>query len=174
MSDVFSVPVTIRGYECTKGAVVGLPQILSLCEHCRWEWILEPDFGLVEQLHEGHFFVVHRATLGLVRTFGIGTKLTVRAILREVGRVNCVVEQDLVRDDGVLLARAYIDAIWIAPSGRMARVPDHVRRATTEAPLPSRSDLPLAPGREGSFLAPPEVGFTPELDTTVFTDVPEG
>jgi len=172
MDDVFSVPVTIRGYECTTGAVVGLPQILSLCEHCRWEWILEPGFGLVELLHEGHFFVVHRATLGVVRTFGIGTRLSVRAILREVGRVNCLVEQDLVRDDGVLLARAFIDAIWIGPGGRMARVPEHVRRATTAAPLPSRTDVPLDPGREGSFLAPPERGFAPTLDDTVFREVP--
>ncbi len=172
MRDVFSVPATIRGYECSSGAVVGLPQILSLLEHCRWEWILEPDFGLVDQLHEGHFFVVHRATLGLVRTFGIGTKLGVRAVLREVGRVNCLVEQDLVRDDGVLLARAFVDAIWIAPSGRMARVPDHVRASTTDTPLASRTDVPLDPGREGSFLAPPEHAFVPRLDTTVQREIP--
>ncbi|MEN0062388.1 MAG: acyl-CoA thioesterase [Myxococcota bacterium] len=172
MDDVFSVPVTIRGYECTQGAVVGLPQILSLCEHCRWEWILEPRFGLVEPLHEGHFFVVHRATLGVVRTFGIGTKLVVRAILREVGRVNCIVEQDLLREDGVLLARAFINAIWIAPSGRMARVPNHVREATTDAPLPSRTDVPADAGRPGSFLSPPEQRFEPTLDDTVFRDVP--
>ena len=173
MNDVFSVPATIRGYECARGAIVGLPQILSLCEHCRWEWILDPDFGLVELLHEGHFFVVHRATLGLVRTFGIGTKLTIRAALRKVGRVQCTVEQDLVREDGVLLARAFIDAVWIGPSGRMARVPEHLRGATTDVPLSSLTDVPLDPGREGSFLSPPERGFVPALDDTMFRDVPD-
>lgn len=173
MDDFFSVSATIRGYECAQGAVVGLPQILSLCEHCRWEWILEPKLGLVDQLHEGHFFVVHRATLGIVRTFGIGTRLSVRATLREVGRVNCLVEQDLVREDGVLLAKAIVNAIWIGPSGRMVRVPDLVREGVTTAPLPSRIDAPLNPGQPGSFLAPPERVFAPSLDTTVFTEVPD-
>lgn len=173
MNHVFSVPVTIRGYECRQGAVVGLPQVLSLLEHCRWEWILAPSLGLVEALHEGHFFVVHRATVGLCRTFGIGTELSVRAVLRKVGRVNCYVEQDLVRADGVRLARAFINAIWIGPDGRMKRVPEPVRHAPTDLVLAATEDAPLGSGVPGSFLDPPEQRFAVTLDETVYTEVPE-
>ena len=170
MSHVFATSLTVRGYECGAGAVVALPTVLSHLEHCRWLWILEPRFGLVDLLREGHFFVVHRATLGLARTYGMGTSLTVRAALRRVGRVNCEVEQDLVRDDGVLLARARLDVIWLGPEGRMRRVPDLVRAGVTDEPMEAR----VAPPTGGSgFLAPPQHVFEPELARLVARDVPE-
>ena len=172
MSQVFSVPVRVRGYECTHDRTVGIATILSFMEHCRWEWILVPELGLVEGLHTGHFFVVHRQTVAITRTFGIGTQLRVRAALRKVGRVQCQVEQDLVRDDGVLLAKAHITAVWLGPTGRMTRLPDTTRIAVTDEPLPSR-DAPSSAGREGSFLSPPERSLPLVLDRHVTADIPE-
>jgi len=172
MSHVFSVPVRVRGYECTHDRTVGLPKILSFMEHCRWEWIRVPELGLVEGLHTGHFFVVHRQTVALARTFGIGTELRVRAALRKVGRVQCEVEQDLVRDDGVLLAKAHITAVWIGPTGRMARLPDATRIAITDEPLQAH-DAPDVPDREGSFLSPAQTTLPVILDRHVTRDIPE-
>jgi len=172
MSQIFSVPVRVRGYECTNDRTVGLPTILSYMEHCRWEWIGVPELGLVDGLHTGHFFVVHRQTIALARTFGIGTELRVRAALREVGRVQCHVEQDLVRADGVRLAAARISAVWIGPTGRMARLPDATRTAITDEPLEGH-DAPDTAGRSDSFLEPPQRTLPVVLDRLVTSDIPE-
>lgn len=172
MSSTFEVPLVVRGYEATNDRTVALPTVLSYMEHCRWEWILLPELGLVEGLHTGHFFVVHRQTVALTRTFGIGTRLQVRAALRSVGRVQCHVEQDLVRDDGVLLAKAHIQAIWLGPNGRMSRLPDPVRAHVTDAPMDART-APDSSGREGSFLSPPERTLPMHLERYVERDVPD-
>jgi acyl-CoA thioesterase FadM len=172
MSKVFGVDLRVRGYEATHDRTVGLPQVLSYMEHCRWEWILDPSLGLAEGLHTGHFFVVHRQTVALARTFGIGTRARVRAALRKVGRVQCDVEQDVVRDDGVLLARAHITAIWLGPSGRMVRLPDAVREGVTDEPLAS-TVADDAPGRPDSFLSPPERTLPVQLPRLVEREVPD-
>ena len=171
MSHVFSTDLVVRGYECSTRRTVGLPTVLSYLEHARWLWILEPDLGLVDELHRGSFFVVHRATLALARGFGLGTALTVRAALRSVGRVTCEVEQDLVRSDGVLLARAALTAVWLGPDGSLRRVPEITRRAVTDEPL-AAVEAPASPGREGSFLAPPEWVSDPVVERLVVREVP--
>jgi acyl-CoA thioesterase FadM len=171
MSHVYSTDLVVRGYECSTRRTVGLPTVLSYLEHARWLWILEPDLGLLDELHRGSFFVVHRATLSLARGFGLGTALTVRAALRSVGRVTCEVEQDLVRDDGVLLARAQVTAVWLGPDFGLRRVPDVTRRAVTDEPL-TAVVAPASPGR-GSFLGPPEWVADAVVERVVARDVPE-
>lgn len=167
---MFGVDLAVRGYECGPDGTVGLPAVLSYCEHARWRWILEPHLGLLDELRAGSFFVVHRATLCLERSFGIGTQLTVRAALRSVGRVTCEVDQDLVRDDGVRLASARITAVWLGPDGGMRRVPDVTRAAVTDAPM----DADAPPPREGNggYLAPPDRVFPPVLERVVEREVP--
>lgn len=170
MSRVSTTDLRVRGYECGPAGTVALSTALSYCELGRWNWILAPELGLLDELQAGSFFVVHRATLALARGFGIGTDLTVRAALRSVGRVSCEVEQDLVRRDGVALARARITAVWLGPDGRLRRVPDRARAAATDEALDARTAPPTAGG--GSFLAPAEPVYEPRLDRLVERDVP--
>jgi len=172
MSHIHTSDLVVRGYECGSDRVVGLPRILSYFEHCRWQWILRPELGLVDGLHSGHFFVVHRQTVARTRTFGIDTRCTVRAALRKVGRVQCDVEQDLIRDDGVLLAKAHIVAIWLGPGGRMARVPNLTRTAVTDEPLPFDRGVAKG-GMVDSFLAPDEHEEPLILERLVQRDVPD-
>jgi acyl-CoA thioesterase FadM len=153
---VYTTPIVVRGYECGLDRTVSLPVITSYFEHARWGWILRPDFGLVEGLHTGHFFVVQRQVVGLVHTAGIDTRADVRAALRLCGRVHCEVDQDLVRADGVLLARGRVTGVWIGPQGRPVRIPDATRAAVSDAPL--AADAPAAPAIPAdprSYLAPP-------------------
>lgn len=173
MSHVFSVPLRVRGYECSVERTVSLPQVLSYMEHARWVWIMTPGLGLVDGLHSGHFFVVHRQIVSLARGFGIDTPLTVRAALRQVGRVSCEVDQDLVREDGALLARARITAVWLGPGGHMARIPDQTRAAITDEPLPS-VEAPPSAGLDASFLAPKEQVYPVQLTARVERAVPDG
>jgi acyl-CoA thioesterase FadM len=172
MTHIHTTSLVVRGYECGPDRIVGLPRILSYMEHARWEWILRPELGLVDGLHSGHFFVVHRQTVARARTFGIGTRAIVRAALRQVGRVQCTVEQDLVRDDGVLLARAHIVAVWLGPGGHMARIPERTREAVTDEPMVSHRGEALA-GVATSFLAPDEHEEELLLEPLVQRDVPE-
>lgn len=170
MSTVFATELTVRGYECGLGGVVSVPTLLSYCEHCRWLWISEPTLGLRAQLDDGYFFVVHKARVGLYRSFGIGTRLTVRATLRSVGRVHCEVEQDLVRDDGVVLGRAFVHALWIGPSGRLRRVPQATRDAAVGDVLESIDDAP--PRVPETWRAPEEVRYAPTLEPRNHRDDP--
>jgi acyl-CoA thioesterase FadM len=172
MSDIHTTDLIVRGYECGPDRIVGIPRILSYFEHCRWEWILRPELGLVDGLHSGHFFVVHRQVVARTRTFGIDTRATVRASLRSVGRVQCRVEQDLVRDDGVLLAKASIVAVWLGPTGRMTRIPDATRDAVTDEPMHAQRGEATA-GVAASFLSPDEHEEPLVLEELVQRDVPE-
>ncbi len=180
MTAVHESRVVVRGYECGQDRTVHLPKVLSYLEHARWEWILRPELGLVDLLEQGHFFVVHHATLALLRTFGTGTEIAVRAVLRRVGRVHCEVEQDLVRSDGVRLAHARITAVWIGPSGRMARVPDATRQRVTNAPLALTRGAGASPVARRAWMAPPEraldgtlhpAGRAPSVPDDALTDV---
>ncbi|MFT5460150.1 MAG: acyl-CoA thioesterase FadM [Myxococcota bacterium] len=168
---LFQVPLTVRGYECSVDRTVPLPVVLSYFEHCRWNWIQEASLGLLDGLHSGHFFVVHRQTVCLARDFGIGTRARARAVLRDVGRVQGHVEHDLVRDDGVLLARADVTAIWIGPTGRMARLPRNTVGALTKESLDSTT-APDIEGLEDSFLTPPERSHPVVLERRVTRAVP--
>ena len=169
MRGVSTTPIVVRGYECGLDRTVSLPVITSYFEHARWGWVLRPDFGLVDGLNTGHFFVVQRQVVGIVHTAGIDTRAEARAALRQCGRVHCEVDQDLVRADGVLLARGRVTGVWVGPNGRPARIPDATRTAVTDAPLAATAptdDAPTDDARSAdprSYLAPPRATYDDPL-----------
>lgn len=163
---IVTVPSRTRGYECDHHRVVTLPVYLSFLEQMRWEWIQNPELGLIEHIHTGHFFVVRRQTLALARHTGMCVDFAIRGVLRKTGRSLVSVEHDLVRADGVLMARAKVQGVWIGPNRRMARLPRVLREHVFEGVLESEEG-PAHEGSPSSFMDPPQPTFPVDLSLEV-------
>ncbi len=170
---IYSRPLHTRGIDCASDHWVGLPTVLRFFEHCRWEWLRVPELGLVEAVHAGHGFYVTEQVVALSRRFGQGVSAEVRGALRKVGRVEARAEQDLVRSDGVLLAHCHIRGVWVAPGGRLTRIPRVARGAVTEEPLVSARGAD-EPGTPGSLFDPPSPLRPGTLDLALPTEPPAG
>lgn len=171
---IVDVPLITRGYECDATRTVTLPSFLSYLEHMRWEWIRQPELGLVDHLHGGSFFVVREQRLALARRVGLGVPLVVRGALERVTRCEVTVRQQLVTESGELVAHGVVKGLWVGPNRRLARVPDSVRSHVTPLELAPRS--PAEPGgRPASFLDPETPTYDDiALDRPVPTGAPEG
>ena len=91
---------TVRGYEVDSTRTTPLPVVLSFLEQLRWEWIIDPRWGLAEGVHTGHFFVVRRQILELVERPRFGDRLTITGQVEKIGRSLVVVRHILTLDDG--------------------------------------------------------------------------
>ncbi|MFT7580770.1 MAG: acyl-CoA thioester hydrolase, partial [Myxococcota bacterium] len=161
----FALSVTTRGYETDHTGTIAMPIIFRFFEHKRWMMMRDPRLGIVDLVHDGHFFVVRSQAVELRRHLGQGTALTLSTRFSHVGRSTATVRHEARRtSDGVLVAQADVTGVWIAPSRRMARLPD-VFRAFARAQIaeheaaPARTEPNPAPhqGTPGSLFAPPEV-----------------
>ncbi len=169
---IFALPLRTRGTECGPDRWVTLPAIISYMEHCRWEWLRVPGLGLSEAVREGHGFYVLNQSIAMSRRFGQGQQSQVRCVLRFIGRTVAKGEQDVVRDDGTLLAHCSIRGAWIDPIGRLARIPLQAKESISDLPLVSEQGEPDA-GDPDSLFDPPQPlrPATPEL--TIADDPPE-
>lgn len=120
--------LTSRGYECDPSGSVPIARLFSYCEHQRWETMRNPELGLVEAVHEGHFFVVLEQQMERLESFGMSVPLRLEMTLEQVGRSAAWVRHALVREsDDRLLAIARVRGGWIGPNRRLARVPNRLR-----------------------------------------------
>lgn len=159
---LYALPLRTRGTECGPDRWVTLPAIISYMEHCRWRWMEEPELGLIEAVHAGHGFYVVEQSIAMSRRFGQGIDTQVRCALRRVGRSVAEGEQDVVRADGVRLARCWIKGTWMGPTGHMARIPSQAREAVHDRALPSERGED-EPGSPHSLFDPPRP-LRPEAD----------
>jgi acyl-CoA thioesterase FadM len=121
---------TVRGYEVDDSRTTPLPVVLSFLEQLRWEWIVDPAWGLAEGVHTGHFFVVRRQVLEIVERPRFGDRLTITGQVERIGRSLVVVRHVLTLDDGSGPRRAgtaRVTGVWLGPNRRLARLPDAAR-----------------------------------------------
>lgn len=157
-----------RGYECDGTRTVSLPVFLSYLESLRWEWIQTDELGLVPLLHTGHFFVVQKQIVEIVRRVGMSVDLVLRGSLEHVGRCQARVHHEVVRaSDGALVAHAQVTGCWLGPARRLVRLPDSIREACRSdlnggyLPIDPAHETPLPPLDEEdanealSFITPP-------------------
>lgn len=160
---IFSVPLRTRATDCGPDRWVDLPFVITFMEHCRWEWMKQPELGLVEAVHEGHGFYVVRQSIALLRRFGMHQDAEVRCMLTKVGRSLAEGRQDVVRRDGVTLAHCAIRGAWVSPTGRLTRIPARARDSVLDQPLEVRAGEP-AEGHVNSLFSPPEPLRSGRLD----------
>ena len=168
---IYSIPLRTRGTECGPDRWVTLPAVVGYMEYCRWQWMREPSLGLVDAVEEGHGFYVVNQSIAMSRRFGQGVQARVRCALRHAGRSVARGEQDVVRDDGVLLATCRIRGVWMSPSGRFARLPDAVKESVSDVPLASQRGEPDA-GHPRSLFHPPQPLRSGLLDLELPADHP--
>ncbi|MCC6622337.1 MAG: hypothetical protein IT385_13830 [Deltaproteobacteria bacterium] len=165
--------LTTRATEIDPTATVPLPIFLRYFEHLRWLTIQDPRLGLVDHLHESHFFVVRMQIVELRRRVGQGVALRLGTRFTQVGRSTASVIHTAHREsDGALVAHARVVGAWLGPSRRLVRLPETFR-AYAQAEI-DRAHPPHDPhdglwheplvihpagSSARSFLAPPEHVF---------------
>ncbi len=167
-----------RGTEIDATATVTPQAFLRYFEHLRWRIMQEPVLGLLEYIHDSHFFVVREQRLELRRRVGMGTALRMETRLARCGRATADVLHEALRaDDGALVARARVTGVWLNGARQMARIPDAYRAASAVQaadPLPTRdggleAEREVAGpetergGRPRSFVSPVSWAFPPRL-----------
>lgn len=169
----FSAEIVTRGTEIDTTATVPMNAYVRYFEHLRWLVMQEPELGLVDLIHEGHFFVVRSQTIALRRRIGQGVGLHLETRFSEVGRSTARVHHTARRiSDGALVAEAQVIGVWLGPSRRMARLPDTFRAAAAARMSVSSvlaADVPEGPARvvdtaggsATSFTEPPLVELAP-------------
>ncbi|TNE91232.1 MAG: hypothetical protein EP330_06195 [Deltaproteobacteria bacterium] len=148
-----------RGYECDPSGAVPVARLFSYLEHQRWESMRDPALGLVEAVHEGHFFVVLEQQLERIQSFGMTVPVRLEMSLEQVGR-SAVWVRHAIRhdDDDTLLAVARVRGGWIGPNRRLARIPNGLREAAARAERQAWDAIDARPGTggtPGSWFDPP-------------------
>jgi acyl-CoA thioesterase FadM len=124
----FRHQLVTRGTEIDAAATVTPYAFLRYFEHLRWEIMQDPALGLIDFIHDSHFFVVREQRLELRRRVGMGTELRLDTRLGRCGRSTADVLHEARRaDDGALVARAIVTGVWLNSERRMARIPDPYR-----------------------------------------------
>ncbi|NCG20202.1 MAG: hypothetical protein GWP91_14430 [Rhodobacterales bacterium] len=168
---IFELPLRTRGTDCGPDRWVTLPAIISYMEHCRWEWMRVPELGLLDAVHDGYGFFVLNQSIAMSRRFGQGQQTRVGCVLRKLGRSVAEGDQDVVREDGVLLARCTIRGAWMAPSGRLAKIPKQARESVSEIGVMSHFGE-AEDGDPGSLFGPPEPLRIQEADLVIPDELP--
>lgn len=162
----FITDLVTRGYEADATRRVPLPMFYHYLEHQRWRAICDPEVGLAEHVDRGHFFVVHRQRMELLRGVGQDVPLRIYMWAEKVGRSSIDVRHEVRRmTDGVTVARAHVVGLWLGPTRRLTRIPDELRAyieslkepPTTESDLVVQPHVPCDADRmESSYIRPPE------------------
>lgn len=177
----FVTDIVTRGYEADATRRVPLPMFFHYLEHQRWRAICDPEVGLADHVDRGHFFVLHRQRMELLRGVGQDVPLRIYMWAEKVGRSTIDVRHEVRRrTDGVTVARAHVVGLWLGPTRRLTRIPDALR-AYIEAlePPPAQEDalieqphVPVDHERlESSYIRPPERAYPPSELTSLV--VPE-
>jgi acyl-CoA thioester hydrolase len=126
----FSWPVRVYWEDTDAGGVVYYANYLKFLERARTEWLshlgLEQDHLAAEF---GVVFVVCRVEADYLLPARFNDRLVVRSKMLTLNRASLVMQQQVLRDDVVLL-NAQVKAACVALAGfRPARIPDFVSQA---------------------------------------------
>ena len=125
---LFMREVTTRGYEPDLSATIPANRLLNYLEQLRWEFIQDPESGLVEHLESGHFPVLRSQRIEMVQRVGMDTTLELYARVRKVGRNVVSIEHHVIdAKDRSLVAHAIVDGIFLGPNRRPVRIPESFR-----------------------------------------------
>jgi acyl-CoA thioesterase FadM len=125
---LFMRELTTRGYEPDLSATIPAGRLLNYLEQLRWEFIQDPESGLVEHLASGHFPVLRSQRIEMVQRVGMDTCLELYARVRKVGRNIVSIEHHVIdAQDRSLVAHAIVDGIFLGPNRRPVRIPESFR-----------------------------------------------
>lgn len=126
---VAEADITVRSPELDSFGHVNHAVFLNYLEHGRFLALQEAGFewSSLDELDQQIFVV--RIEVDYLAEATRGHRLLVRTWAESFRRTTMVLGQEVVRADepATVVVRAKVRAVWIGPSGKPMRVPDHVR-----------------------------------------------
>ncbi len=121
--------ITVRSPELDSFGHVNHAVFLNYLEHARYLALEEAGFDWASLDALGQQIFVVRIEVDYVSEATRGHRLLVRTRAESFRRTTMVLRQEIVREDApdATVARAKVTAVWIGPTGKPTRVPDHVR-----------------------------------------------
>ncbi|SEE71619.1 acyl-CoA thioester hydrolase [Streptomyces sp. 3213] len=104
MSEPFSVPVTVRGYETDSLGHLNQSVYLQYAEHARWELLQAAGVGQAELLAEGIAPVVLETTIRYLRELRAGEDVEVSCVFEWGEGKTFRVTQTITKTDGTVSA----------------------------------------------------------------------
>lgn len=130
-----SVPVTetvieVRSPELDSFGHVNHAVFLNYLEHARYLALEQAGFDWSSLDELGHQIFVVRLEIDYLAEATRGHRLLIRTWAEAFKRTQMIFGQEIVREDDpdTVVVRARVTGVWIGPSGRPMRVPEHVRR----------------------------------------------
>lgn len=126
-SNMFELPVRVYYEDTDAGGVVYHSQYLNFMERARTEWLRGLGFAQAAlRQNEQVLFVVHSMQIKFKKPARLDDELKVVSQLIEMGRGSFSCQQQIVRDDMILLEAqvkvACVDADSFKPTGIPARI----------------------------------------------------
>ncbi len=126
---VYSFPVRVYFENTDAGGVVYHAEYLKFMERARTEWLrhLGFDHQALGRVHKA-VFVVTSAAIDFVKPARLDDTLAVSVRLESLGKVRCVFNQEVRREDEVLVRAKVSVACVAAESFKPVEIPDPLKR----------------------------------------------
>jgi len=121
--------ITVRTPELDAFGHVNHAVFLNYLEHARYLALEEAGFAWSSLDEHGWQIYVVRIEVDYLAEAKRADELLIRTWAESFKRTTMVLAQEIVRanDPETVISRARVTAVWISPTGRPMRVPDHVR-----------------------------------------------
>ena len=128
MSDIFSLPIKVRDYECDLQGVVNNSVYQNYLEHARHEFLLARGVDFAALAAEGINLVVVRAELDYKKSLRPGDSFSIQVRCEMEGRVRLVFVQDIYKNDGTHVMAARITGTALDQRGRPKVPPELIAK----------------------------------------------
>ncbi|WP_262056517.1 acyl-CoA thioesterase [Streptomyces sp. STR69] len=137
MSEPFSVPVTVRGYETDTLGHLNQSVYLQYAEHARWALLQAAGVGQAELLAEGIGPVVLETTIRYLRELRAGDEVQVSCVFEWGEGKTFRITQSITKTDGTVSAEvASVGGLLDLKERRLvARPREHFKQLTTDPGL---------------------------------------
>nr|WSY50497.1 acyl-CoA thioesterase [Streptomyces sp. NBC_00886] len=137
MSEPFSVPVTVRGYETDTLGHLNQSVYLQYAEHARWSMLQAAGMGQAELLAEGIGPVVLETTIRYLRELRAGEDIEVSCAFEWGEGKTFRIAQTITKADGTVSAEiASVGGLLDLKARRLvARPREHFKQLTTDPGL---------------------------------------
>jgi len=137
VSEPFSVPVTVRGYETDSLGHLNQSVYLQYAEHARWELLQAAGVGQAELLAEGIAPVVLETTIRYLRELRAGEDVGVSCVFEWGEGKTFRVTQTITKADGTVSAEvASVGGLLDLKERRLAAQPrEYFKQLTTDPGL---------------------------------------
>jgi acyl-CoA thioester hydrolase len=125
MSDLFTITLDVRDYECDLQGIVNNSVYQNYLEHARHQFLKAKNIDFAKLTAQGIHLVVLKAELEYKQSLKPGDQFTVSVSMEKVGRVRWAFVQEIRRQpDDTLMVAGRISGVGLNERGRPYLVPE--------------------------------------------------